>query len=288
MAISLKFLVLGATGMAGHTIVHYLLEKGHKVLTYSRNPFLYGQNINGDLTDPAFLQSLLLDLDYDIVINCIGVLNADCDKSTSNAVFLNSYLPHAIVDTLKEDKRKKLIHMSTDCVFSGKTAPYYEESFRDGETFYDRTKALGEIENERHLTFRNSIIGPDMKENGIGLFNWFMKQNGTIHGYSEAIWTGVTTLTLAKAMEQVAMENLTGIYNLVNNESINKFELLNLFNKYFKDGKTMILPNSNLKLDKTLINQRLDFNFKVPSYEQMIIEMKDWIYSHPTLYPHYF
>ena len=85
--------------------------------------------------------------------------------------------------------------------------------------FYDRMKALGEIENERHLTFRNSIIGPDMKEDGIGLFNWFMKQKGTIYGYTEAIWTGVTTLTLAKAMERVGSEGLCGLYNLVYNES---------------------------------------------------------------------
>lgn len=287
MAINLKYLVLGATGMAGHTIALYLLEQGHEVITYSRSPFPYGHNVNGDLTDNAFLRSLLLDLDYDIVINCIGVLNDACDKAPSNAIFFNSYLPHAIVEILKIDEQKKLIHMSTDCVFSGKNAPYYEHSFRDGETFYDRTKALGEIENERHLTFRNSIIGPDMKEEGIGLFNWFMKQNGTINGYKEAIWTGVTTLTLAKAMERAGSEGLCGLYNLVNNASINKFDLLLLFNEHFKDGKITILPDSKVKLDKTLLNQRKNFNFKVPSYEQMIIEMKDWIDSHSSFYPHY-
>ncbi|AWE07356.1 NAD(P)-dependent oxidoreductase [Lysinibacillus sp. 2017] len=284
----MKYLVLGATGMAGHTIALYLLENGHEVITYSRSPFSYGDNVNGDLTDGAFLKSLLLDLDYDIVINCIGVLNDACDKAPSNAVFFNSYLPHAIVEILKADEHKKLFHMSTDCVFSGKKAPYYEHSLRDGETFYDRTKALGEIENERHLTFRNSIIGPDMKEDGIGLFNWFMKQNGTIHGYKEAIWTGVTTLTLAKAMERAGSEGLCGLYNLVNNASINKFDLLTLFNQHFKDEKIIILPDSKVKLDKTLINQRQDFKFKVPSYEQMIIEMKDWIESHHNLYAHYF
>lgn len=287
MGISLKYLVLGATGMAGHTIALYLLEKGHEVITYSRSPFSYGHNINGDLTDYAFLQSLLLDLDFDIVINCIGVLNADCEKTPSNAVYMNSYLPHAIVEILKEDEQKKLVHMSTDCVFSGKTAPYHEKSFRDGETFYDRTKALGEIENNRHLTFRNSIIGPDMKENGIGLFNWFMKQKGPIQGFTEAIWTGVTTLTLAKAIEKVGVEGLSGIYNLVNKESINKYDLLMLFNKHFKTEKITILPDSKVKLDKTLINKRMDFDFEVPSYEDMILEMKDWITSHSILYSHY-
>ena len=287
MATRLKYLVLGATGMAGHTIALYLIEKGHEVITYSRSPFLYGHNVNGDLTDDAFLRFLLLDLDYNIVINCIGVLNDACDKVPANAVFFNSYLPHKIVELLEVDKNKKLIHMSTDCVFSGKRAPYYEKSLRDGETFYDRTKALGEIENERHLTFRNSIIGPDMKEDGIGLFNWFMKQKGTIQGFTEAIWTGVTTLTLAKAMERAGCEQLSGLYNLVNNESITKYDLLTLFNQYFKDEKISILPDSKVKLDKTLINQRKDFNFIVPSYEEMIIEMKKWIEAHPILYSHY-
>ena len=284
----MKFLVLGATGMAGHTIALYLIEKGHEVITYSRSPFSFGQNINGELTNDTFLRSLLIDTDYDIVINCIGVLNNTCDQAPANAVFFNSFLPHKIVEILEVDENKRLFHMSTDCVFSGKKAPYYEDSLRDGETFYDRTKALGEIENEKHLTFRNSIIGPDMKEDGIGLFNWFMKQEGTIYGYNQAIWTGVTTLTLAKAMEKAAFEGLSGLYNLVNNESINKFELLKLFNKHFKDERIIILPESKVKLDKTLMNQRKDFSFEVPTYEKMIIEMKEWIESHPILYPHYF
>jgi dTDP-4-dehydrorhamnose reductase len=273
--------------MAGHTISLYLQEQGHDVTAFSTNAFPYCKNINGDAMDKSFIVSLLQDSDYDIVINCIGVLNQACDRELSRAVYLNSYLPHLIVDTLRNTKTK-LIHMSTDCVFSGKAEPYSENSFRDGETFYDRTKALGEVEDEKNLTFRNSIVGPDMKENGIGLFNWFRKQNGTINGYTKAIWTGVTTLTLAKAMERAAIENLTGIYNLVNNESISKFDLLGLFNKYVRDDEILIKPSEAVNLNKSLINNRKDFSFVVPSYEQMVIEMKEWIYSHKELYPHYF
>ena len=283
----IKFLVLGATGMAGHIISLYLQEQGYDVTAFSINAFPYCKNINGDAMDKSFIVSLLQDSDYDVVINCIGVLNQACNTEPSRAIYLNSYLPHLIADTLRNTKTK-LIHMSTDCVFSGKAGTYSENSFRDGETFYDRTKALGEVEDEKNLTFRNSIVGPDMKENGIGLFNWFMKQNGTINGYTKAIWTGVTTLTLAKAMERAATENLTGIYNLVNNESISKFDLLELFNKYMRDKMISILPSDAVNLNKSLINNRKDFSFKVPSYEQMVIEMKEWIYSHKELYPHYF
>lgn len=281
----LKYLVLGATGMAGHTISLYLHEKGHEVTTFSRTSFPFCDNITGDIRDSSLLKSIL-SKGYDVIINCIGILNEACNKEPSNAVYLNSYLPHFIVDLLK-DTSTKLIHMSTDCVFSGKSAPYFENSLHDGETFYDRSKALGEISNH-HLTFRNSIIGPDMKKDGIGLFNWFMKQNETINGYTGAIWTGVTTLTLAKAMERAATEDVTGIYNLVNNTSITKYDLLKLFNDHFNENKLNILPSTALNLDKTLRNNRNDFSFHVPSYEQMIVEMKDWIDTHKNLYPHYF
>ncbi len=283
----IKFLVLGATGMAGHTISLYLNEQGHDVTTFSTNSFKYCKNINGDASNKNFVVSMLQNGKYDVVINCIGVLNQACDKEPSRAVYLNSYLPHLLADTLR-NSNTKLIHMSTDCVFSGKLGLYSENSFRDGETFYDRTKALGEVEDNKNLTFRNSIIGPDMKENGIGLFNWFMKQSGTINGYTKAIWTGVTTLTLAKAMEKAATEDLTGVYNLVNNESINKFDLLGLFNKHMRNGELTILQSEAVNLNKSLINNRKDFYFKVPSYEEMIIEMNEWIDNHKHLYPHYF
>lgn len=283
----MRFLILGATGMAGHTISIYLHEQGHDVTAFSKGPFPYCKNINGDAMDREFITSMIKEGNYDVVINCIGVLNKDCDRNPSKAVYLNSYLPHLIADTLKET-RTKLIHMSTDCVFSGKHGSYSEDSFPDGETFYDRTKALGEVNDDRNLTFRNSIVGPDMKEDGIGLFNWFMKQRGTINGYSKAIWTGVTTLTLAKAMERAANENLIGIYNLVNNKMISKFDLNGLFNKYMRDENINILASDTVNLNKSLINNRNDFSFEIPSYEQMIIEMKEWINNHKELYPHYF
>jgi len=283
----MKVLILGGTGMAGHTISIYFKEAGHDVTAFSRSKVDYCKNINGDITDFKNLKKIINEGQYDAIINAIGILNQDAEDHKSNAVLLNSYLPHFLSDTTKEMKTR-VIHMSTDCVFSGKTGGYSEASFRDGKTFYDRSKALGELENNKDLTFRNSIIGPDMSERGIGLFNWFMKQDGQINGFTKAIWTGVTTLTLAKAMEHALKENLTGLYNLVNNETISKYELLKLFNKYMKEGQIVILPSDNLSLDKSLINNRTDFSFKVPSYETMVAEMKEWIDNHKDLYPHYF
>jgi dTDP-4-dehydrorhamnose reductase len=221
------------------------------------------------------------------VINCIGILNKNAEINKHEAVFLNSYLPHYL-SYITKNIETKVIQMSTDCVFSGKSGNYVENSFRDGETFYDRTKALGELESNKDLTFRNSIVGPDMNKDGIGLFNWFMKQTGKIKGYAKAIWTGITTLTLAKAMEKATKDNLVGLYNLVNNESITKYELLKLFNKYFKNDQLTINKSDDVVLNKSLINNRNDFDFIVPSYEDMIKDMKEWVINHKELYPHYF
>jgi len=282
----MKILVLGANGMAGHMIALYFKERSYEVTAYSVIPFPYCENIIGNAFDTSAFRRMVLEGKYDVIINCIGILNQAAEKNHSDAVYLNSYLPHLIADKIR-DQKTKLIHMSTDCVFAGNTGPYFEKSLRDGVTFYDRSKALGEVEDNKNLTFRNSIIGPDINKKGIGLFNWFMNQKGTIQGFSGAIWTGVTTLILAKAMERAIEENLCGLYNLVNNVSISKYELLVLFNKYFRNDSLTILKNDDLKLDKSLRNSRNDFSFVVPSYEQMVREMKEWVESHTELYPHY-
>lgn len=283
----MKFLVLGATGMAGHTISIYLLERGHTVDTFSRKAFAYGNNIVGNVKNLINLEEIITNGRYDCIINCIGSLNQFAEDDKSDAVFLNSFLPHWLVKVTSTLKTK-IIHMSTDCVFSGKQGNYIENVFPDGETFYDRSKALGEIRDTKNLTFRNSIIGPDISVKGIGLFNWFMQQNGTINGYKKAIWSGVTTLTLAKAMEQAAKEDLTGAYHLTNNSIICKYDLLCLFNKYFKAGRLNIMCVDGINLNKSLINTRRDFKFIVPSYEEMVKEMYEWVDVHKNLYPHYF
>lgn len=282
----MRFLVLGATGMAGHTIAFYLQEQGHEIVSFSRQVLHGCQCVRGDVRDLDRLYNLIASGNFDYVINCVGVLNQFADKDRENAVFVNSYLPQWLAKVLQKGNTR-LIQMSTDCVFSGDTGGYSEMDVPDGRSFYDRSKALGEIDDQRNLTFRNSIVGPDMREQGIGLFNWFMRQSGEINGYTKSIWSGVTTLTLAKAMEQAAVQNITGIYHLTNNERINKYDLLRIFKKYFKEDSVRIRPIKGIEHDKSLINTRNDFHFVVPSYDQMIKEMYEWILGHKALYPHY-
>ena len=283
----MKILVLGCNGMAGHLISLYFKEQGHEVVGFARQQStLLDNTIVGDASDMPLIKKAIDEGNFDAVINCIGLLNQFAEQNTAMAVLLNGYLPHYLTEITK-DIKTKVIHMSTDCVFAGNDGPYYEDTLPNGATFYDRSKAMGEINTAKDLTFRNSIVGPDIKPSGIGLFNWFMKQEGEVGGYTRAIWTGVTTYTLAKAMEQALKENLTGLYNLVNNESINKYDLLGLFNTYFRAGEVKINPNDKLQLDKSLRRKREDFSFVVPSYEQQVKEMREWVDAHPSLYPHY-
>ena len=273
--------------MAGHLISLYFKEQGHEVVGLARQKSaLLDITVVGDASDFPLIQKTIEEGGFDAVINCIGLLNQFAEENKAMAVLLNGYLPHWLTEITK-DTKTKIIHMSTDCVFAGNDGPYYEDSFPNGATFYDRSKAMGEINTAKDLTFRNSIVGPDIKPSGIGLFNWFMKQEGEIGGYTGAIWTGVTTYTLAKAMEQALKENLTGLYNLVNNESINKYDLLELFNTYFRADEVKINPNDKLQLDKSLRRKREDFSFVVPSYEQQVKEMREWVDAHPSLYTHY-
>lgn len=273
--------------MAGHLISLYFKEQGHEVVGFARQQSeLLDSTIIGDAADMSLIKKSIDEGDFDAVINCIGLLNQFAEENKAMAVLLNGYLPHYLTEITK-DTKTKVIHMSTDCVFAGNDGPYYEDTLPNGATFYDRSKAMGEINTKKDLTFRNSIVGPDIKPSGIGLFNWFMKQEGEVGGYTGAIWTGVTTYTLAKAMEQALKGNLTGLYNLVNNESINKYDLLGLFNKYFRAGEVKIIANDKLQLDKSLRRKREDFSFVVPSYEQQVKEMREWVDAHPSLYPHY-
>lgn len=282
----MKFLVLGCNGMAGHIISLYLKEQGHEVLGFARSKSSLVKSVVGDATETSFLKELVSENNFDTLINCIGLLNQFAENNKASAVFLNSYLPFYLAQ-ITEGTNTQVIHMSTDCVFSGKRGQYTEDDFRDGTTFYDRSKALGEIEDEKNLTLRQSIVGPDIKPSGIGLMNWFLQQHGEVMGYTGAIWTGQTTLQLAKTMEVAAKERIHGLYNMVPDTSITKCDLLSLFNKYLRKEKVKIIPVNKVVADKSLKRIHWDFDYKIPDYETMIAELADWMGVHKSLYPHY-
>lgn len=281
----MRFLVLGAAGMAGHLISLYLRECGHDVTGFARHdlPFLDSQ-VKSDVTDTARLYSVVRD-GYDVVVNCVGVLNKAAETNP-DAVWLNGELPHILAD-MTADLPTRVFHMSTDCVFAGNTGPYTEASVPDGITAYDRTKAAGELDDGKNLTFRNSIVGPDVNPSGIGLLNWFMQQPGPVKGFTGAIWTGLTTLELAKAMEHEAAEDAHGLVNMVPEGSINKYDLLRLFNKELRGGSVEIVPDVGLRMDKTLVRTNFAPTYRPKPYPEQVREMAGWVRAHRELYPHY-
>ncbi len=279
----MKVLVLGCNGMAGHLISLYFKEQGHEVLGIAQEKSFYVNSVVIDVKNLDLLKNVIDEGEFDAVINCIGILNQFAEQNKENAVFLNSYLPHYLAK-ITATMKTKIVHMSTDCVFSGSKGNYTEKDFTDGETFYDRSKALGELNDDKNITLRNSIIGPDINENGIGLLNWFMKQNGKISGYTKSIWTGQTTLQLAKTMERAILQNAHGLVNMVPDTSINKYDLLQLFNKYFKNNSLDITAVDGINANKALIRTNFDFDYIIPSYEVMIKELAEWIENHKEMY----
>ena len=282
----MKIFVLGCNGMAGHMISLYFSEKGYDVLGFDRVKSNLINSIAGNAFDTSLLKDIIVNGKFDTVINCIGILNQAAEDNKSIATFLNAYFPHFLAE-VTAGTDTQVIHMSTDCVFSGKRGKYTEDDYRDGETFYDRSKALGELEDNKNITLRNSIVGPDINPNGIGLMNWFMKQSGEINGFTKAMWTGQTTLQLAKTMEVAAKESASGLYKTVPNHPISTYDLLGLFNKYMRNGTIKINPVDGVVADKSLVRTRFDFEYLIPDYEIMIAELSDWIRRHSNIYPHY-
>ncbi len=276
----MRILVLGQNGMLGHVVYNYFKEKGNEVYgtVYNSEGLVYDAFNNQES-----LENIIAKIKPEIVINCIGILNKAAEDNHELAVKVNSLLPNYI-DRLSTKYNFKFLHVSTDCVFDGKKGKYDEKSYPDAVSFYGRSKALGEINNDRNLTLRTSIVGPDNNPNGIGLFEWFITQNTPISGYSKVIWTGVTTIELAKCMEKALANNLTGLHHVVNNDFIPKYDLLKLFAKYFNKN-IEINENNEVISEKTLVRTEKSFDFKVPTYEQMIEEMKDWVLEHQDLYP---
>lgn len=279
----MRILVLGKNGMLGHVVYNYFKDSDVEVFgTVSHS------SSNDELVYNAFdnMESFIEIVDTirpNVVVNCIGILNSAAENDKVLAVKLNSLLPHYL-DKVCRDNNIKFIHVSTDCVYEGTIGKYTEDSLPDARSFYGRSKALGEVINNQSVTLRTSIVGPDNAEKSIGLFKWFITQNNSVGGYTKVIWTGVTTIELAKVIRIAIDKNLTGLQHVVNNEFISKKDLLELFKKYFnKDIE--IVENDSVISQKTLIRTDKSYPFELPSYEEMIKEMRDWVLEHQDLYP---
>lgn len=282
-----KVLLFGATGMAGHIAYYYLQDTGkYDIANVVYRTPLTEDSIIVDVANREAVAKVVRKVKPEIILNCIGVLIRGSKEHPDNAILINAYFPH-LLKQLSDEVGARLIHISTDCVFSGKKGNYTEDDFRDADDVYGRSKALGEVINGKDLTIRTSIIGPELKKNGEGLFHWFMNQHGQVNGFKTAIWGGVTTLELAKAIDKTIEQQKTGLIQLSNGIGISKYDLLVLFKEFWNKQDVEILPYDANGVDKSIAKSG-SFEYVVPDYRLMLQEQAAWMNAHKELYMQYF
>ena len=286
-----KLLVLGATGMAGHVVYTYLNETGkYDIATVCHSGKIEPNSYELDVYDTAKLTQIIEKEKPDAVINCIGILIKGSKSNPANAIYINSYFPHKLSEiTHSVLTDSKVIHISTDCVFSGNEGGYKDSDTKNALDTYGMTKNLGELINDKDLTLRTSIIGPELKKNGEGLMHWVFsqKETGELNGWQKSFWGGVTTLELAKVIDVVLDSDITGLYQISNNEAISKYDLVSLIVNEF----TLPIKVNKVEgtiCDKSIFNSVLsDFSYKVPSYKDMISDIHAFMNSHKSIYIQY-
>ena len=286
-----KILILGAAGMAGHMIYYYLFSlKKYELFTICFRKKLTSDSVILSVYNIDELRAVLELFKPDYIINAVGVLINEANRSPENAVYINAYFPHVLARLIDDmNKKSRLIHISTDCVFSGKKGLYADNDEKDALDVYGMTKNLGEIIDKKNLTIRTSIIGPEIKENGEGLFHWIFSQreNNEINGYEKSIWGGVTTLELAKAIVQYIDHDTTGLFQLSNGERITKYDLIQLIVERFKLN-IKVHKIEGVISDKSIIpSVSKNINYIVPSYFEMIDELYNFMNKHKNIYSSY-
>lgn len=280
-----KILILGATGLIGHQVYFRLKERiDYKVFHFSHQRRITTDTVLLDVRNEHLLEKEILKVKPDVIVNCMGVLIDEANNNLEHAIFLNTYIPHRL-KSIANVLKAKLIHISTDCVFSGKKGSYKEEDVKDAEDNYGRTKALGEVTESSHVTLRTSVFGPEIKD-GVQLFHWFMKQQGSIKGFTKSLWSGVSTLELAKAVEWAIESDVQGLYHITNGQLINKFDLLMLFKKYTKRDIEIEAVDGRVT-NKSFIDTRKKMNYNIPNYDEMIRDMVVFMKNNPKLYAQY-
>lgn len=272
--------------MIGHTIFRVLRGSSNWEVfgtirtDFSKQNFLpfpaesIVSNIN--LLDDVFLVRIINRLRPNIVINCAGLTKHKADSDDPLfALPINSLMPHRLANLCRLTGTR-LIHISTDCVFSGRKGNYTEDDFTDARDVYGKSKALGEIQYQNTITLRTSTIGHELQSKN-GLLEWFLSQNEHCKGYSRAIFSGFPTIVLAEVIRDfvIPQENLSGLFNVAANP-INKYDLLKLISKvYIK--KIEIIPEDSLIIDRSLNGERFRqaTGYHAPSWPELIQSMYD-------------
>ena len=261
----IKLLVLGATGMLGNAVLHLFTQSpGYEVVGSARSPSalrllpdeLSDHMIcNVDVENVDSLLSLFAKVRPDVVINCIGLVKqlAEADDPLV-AIPINALLPHRLA-RLCGMAGARLVHMSTDCVFSGAKGMYTEADMSDAKDLYGRSKYLGEVDYPHAITLRTSIIGHELT-GAHSLVGWFLAQQGIVKGFRRAIFSGLPTVELARVIRDYVIPHpeLRGLYH-VSAEPISKFDLLTLIAQTYSKNID-ITPDESLAIDRSLDSTR--------------------------------
>ena len=278
-----KILVLGANGMIGNSIFNTLSKnKNFNVYGTVRNKgksdyYLYAEKIvpNLDICKKQEFQKFLISFEPHLVINCIGITKHNEKINQELFLHVNSTFSHNLKN-FADKLNFKIIHLSSDCVFSGKKGNYHEKDFPDSNEIYGVSKFLGEIISDPHLTIRTSIIGHEL-ETSFGLLEWFLSQKNEVKGYVNAIYSGLTTNELILIIKNyiIPAPEKNGLYHLSSNP-ISKYDLLVKIAKEFK-LETRIQRFDDFKNNKSLISKKFmdDFGYQTKSWDKMILEMKN-------------
>jgi len=279
-------LVLGASGMLGNAMVQYLVRdttreiygtiRTSKAVQYFPSD-LQKNIISGiDVSNTQDMAELFTRVKPEVVINCIGLVKQLEEANIPvQTIMINALLPHQLAQLCAEHG-SRLVHFSTDCVFSGEKGNYTEDDSPDAQDLYGRSKVLGEVDYAHAVTLRTSIIGHEFNS-AHGLIEWFLSQKESVKGYSRAIFSGLPTCEMARVVNEFVLptNDLAGVYHVAA-EPISKFELLTLVNSIYKKG-LLIEPDDQLVINRSLDGScfRKMTGYVAPPWPELVKRMHD-------------
>jgi dTDP-4-dehydrorhamnose reductase len=279
----MRILIFGGDGMMGHQLLKHL---GHRYLVrvtlrqslsaYSEFGLFDKENsyTEIDVRSADRVRQVLAEFEPQAVVNAVGIVKQrSAAKESIPSLEINALFPHQLALLCKEIDAR-LVHMSTDCVFSGKKGNYQESDLSDAEDLYGRTKYLGEVNDSRSLTLRTSIIGRELTRKK-SLLEWFLAQSGRVNGFKHAIFSGFTTLELSRIIEKMLVDHSekAGLYH-VSSDPISKYDLLMLIKE--KMGlATEIIPDETVQVNRSLDSTkfRKEFSYTPPTWKEMVEEL---------------
>jgi len=289
----MRILILGGDGMLGHQLFKQLKSKHDVRVTlrldlavYKRFMLFSMENTYPDIDVRSIskLSEVINDFHPDAVVNAIGIVKQLQEANESiPSLQINALFPHRLA-LLCKGISARMIHLSTDCVFSGEKGNYVESDFSDADDLYGKTKFLGEVTDSHCLTLRTSMIGLELSRKK-SLIEWFLAQKGTVNGYKKVIFSGFTTLELSRVIENLILNypDASGIYH-VSSDPISKFDMLSLIKEGLK-LQIEIIPDESIVCDRSLDSSkfRQEFNYNPPSWKKLVSELcEDIRFNHKT------